>query len=231
MRPFQSTPGIAAGRIPALPGGGHGCQRFNPRPALLPGESPQTGHIGDPLVVSIHARHCCRANRGVDLAGARASMFQSTPGIAAGRILTQSQRLPPSCSFNPRPALLPGESLLRRMGTQLSKSFNPRPALLPGESGDVAAVAEGLAVSIHARHCCRANPQLPGVNRDRHIVSIHARHCCRANPGLPRWAACQDGVSIHARHCCRANPPPSRTLPRANKFQSTPGIAAGRIMV
>ena len=84
---FQSTPGIAAGRIRALGDWAlaHAC--FNPRPALLPGESfvDPPEHRGDN--VSIHARHCCRANQkcyaGLDLA----QKFQSTPGIAAGRIL------------------------------------------------------------------------------------------------------------------------------------------------
>ncbi len=84
---FQSAPGIAAGRIRQ----GCECRRkrlgFNPRPALLPGESrcslASTGSTG----VSIRARHCCRANR---------------PALAAQRHKHSG--------FNPRPALLPGES-------------------------------------------------------------------------------------------------------------------------
>ena len=35
---------------------------FNPRPALLPGESMEEAEGYAKLIVSIHARHCCRAN-------------------------------------------------------------------------------------------------------------------------------------------------------------------------
>ena len=59
---FQSTPGIAAGRI-----------NMQPAPA-------------DPTLVSIHARHRCRANHVWQAARDMMFVFQSTPGIAAGRI-------------------------------------------------------------------------------------------------------------------------------------------------
>ena len=87
-----------------------GC--FNPRPALLPGESRPSDCWASPVMwfqstpgiaagrirlsrsalklvkaVSIHARHCCRANRCFQQQVVRFCLFQSTPGIAAGRIV------------------------------------------------------------------------------------------------------------------------------------------------
>jgi len=54
---FQSTPGINAGRILEAGSAILVSTGFNPRPALMPGESQgatgKTGHH----VVSIHARH------------------------------------------------------------------------------------------------------------------------------------------------------------------------------
>ena len=179
---FQSTPGIAAGRIALWQL--RPCWRacFNPRPALLPGESVHKSARGRVHLVSIHARHCCRANptqyRRLEIPG----VFQSTPGIAAGRIGTVLRQMPRtlqfqstpgiaagricpwSCvpcgaaSFNPRPALLPGESKLCLTTPSASACFNPRPALLPGESALSADRDQIHFVSIHARHCCRANP-------------------------------------------------------------------------
>ena len=203
---FQSTPGIAAGRIARCFANTCSDDGFNPRPALLPGESEQRPATPCRLVVSIHARHCCRANRLVQwplchagmvsiharhccranpvtaLVTRVVDMFQSTPGIAAGRI-------PPAVWHRQRP----------------------------------------YQVSIHARHCCRAN-HMQDVGRGTAIgVSIHARHCCRANPfGLLRQPL-QQAVSIHARHCCRANQWHRRLQAGGSGFQSTPGIAAGRI--
>ena len=133
---FQSTPGIAAGRIRAWPSPAATQSCFNPRPALLPGESIALGAGAHKNDVSIHARHCCRANR----------PHPALPGLGA-------------TSFNPRPALLPGESLRSWWCPGLRRCFNPRPALLPGESLPPPQTQRPSNVSIHARHCCRANRQ------------------------------------------------------------------------
>ena len=154
---FQSTPGIAAGRIGQVV------------------RLPQSRHV------SIHARHCCRANQPMLPEAKQPGMFQSTPGIAAGRI-PASPPTPPQ-----------------------RDCFNPRPALLPGESG------------------------LKTRNECRQLVSIHARHCCRANLAKSDSDKAKAKVSIHARHCCRANLKASTARVCASVFQSTPGIAAGRI--
>ncbi len=65
--------------------------------------------------------------------------------------------------------------------------------------------------------------------RGQGIVSIHARHCWRANPRVFARSANIQRVSIHARHCWRANPRTKTACGRAEKFQSTPAIAGGRI--
>ena len=148
---------------------------------MLPGESSDSAQAGVGRVVSIHARHCCRANQILVVSLAKFSVFQSTPGIAAGRISCPPSTAPRRRCFNPRPALLPGES--------------DRNRLRPPSQG----------VSIHARHCCRANQVVRSSSNCFHAVSIHARHCCRANQS-----------ELFAE------------LPM-QLFQSTPGIAAGRI--
>jgi len=54
---FQSTPGINTGRIQTARLAFAGTGSFNPRPALIPGES-EGGHFKTPDGrVSIHARH------------------------------------------------------------------------------------------------------------------------------------------------------------------------------
>ena len=160
---------------------------------------------GGRCLVSIHARHCCRANPGRLVPSSRGTKFQSTPGIAAGRIDAFAARLACPRRFNPRPALLPGESpLLSGIDQSDGVSIHARhccranlPRLHP--------VRAPYKVSIHARHCCRANPSAFGPARSSGRVSIHARHCCRANRQLRADNGMKFIVSIHARHCCRAN--------------------------
>jgi hypothetical protein len=143
--------------------------RFNPRPPLLAGEplvrSCDTAKVENEPVsiharhcwranrtvlpvtavvarVSIHARHCWRANQLAVVGGPTLLPFQSTPAIAGGRTVRA----------------------LMHLGWRANL---------------------GDFVSIHARHCWRANPLVAGRQRQaRHFtgVSIHARHCWRANP-------------------------------------------------
>ena len=70
--------------------------------------------------------------------------FQSTPGIAAGRIFTNPVLIDADGGFNPRPALLPGESSGGYGQRGNADCFNPRPALLPGESLHGAGECDGL---------------------------------------------------------------------------------------
>ena len=157
--------------------------------------------------VSIHARHCCRANPACSWPPrACTSMFQSTPGIAAGRILAKLEFMRASTDV----------SIHARHCCRANRIAKHKEA-------------EAAKVSIHARHCCRANrhdvslensakvfQSTPGIAAGRIAdtlrddykllyVSIHARHCCRANHGRDSGFANLAAVSIHARHCCRAN--------------------------
>ena len=84
-------------------------------------------------------------------------------------------------------------------------------------------------VSIHARHCWRANLNKVDFNALLGGVSIHARHCWRANLCWHAWPACLWAVSIHARHCWRANLGAQGQHLGVDLFQSTPAIAGGRI--
>ena len=132
-------------------------------------------------IVSIRARHHCRANQGAGCAGRAWHRFQSAPGITAGRISFSFPITRPSVCFNPRPASLPGESRHVGVRTILVLCFNPRPASLPGESPwRMRAVGEPK--------CFNPRPaSLPGESE------------CRKDAGV------------------------------LDEFQSAPGITAGRI--
>ena len=178
---FQSTPAIAGGRIWRSSAASAPVPSFNPRPPLLAGESEAAYEASGDGRVSIHARHCWRANPTGASGKELEALFQSTPAIAGGRIGARATR------------------------ASNRGCFNPRPPLLAGESGSNPYRGMSLLVSIHARHCWRANRWCFDGCCNTNQVSIHARHCWRANlcqrPGLgPGWP-----------------------------FQSTPAIAGGRI--
>ena len=138
---FQSTPAIAGGRIlPVISCVVRGTM-FQSTPAIAGGRIQQPQLLGlGVLSVSIHARHCWRANPG---------------GVGL--------HLGAKVGFNPRPPLLAGESPFSALARRPSRSFNPRPPLLAGESSALCRGARLPDVSIHARHCWRANPLgLPG---------------------------------------------------------------------
>ena len=83
--------------------------------------------------------------------------------------------------------------------------FNPRPALLPGESIRPLLDKDHSHVSIHARHCCRAN--LGHLQTRVFPRSFNPRPALLPGESLVQWPVYHAGlVSIHARHCCRANP-------------------------
>ena len=106
---FQSAPGTCAGRCVVR----HRLRvtrwRFNPRPARVPGDATSLGSVANKPVVSIRARHVCRAMpgffcrtdekthvsirarhvcRAMQASGAtriKLWWFQSAPGTCAGR--------------------------------------------------------------------------------------------------------------------------------------------------
>ena len=155
---------------------------FNPRPPLLAGESRR-----------LHAAHPANVR------------FQSTPAIAGGRIPGRKPAGDGFCRFQSTPAIAGGRIAFDLLGLLSLCSFNPRPPLLAGESRSYRPEGRYRAVSIHARHCWRANPTGP---------------LCYAAP---------PGVSIHARHCWRANRFEGVKRRGFEAFQSTPAIAGGRI--
>ena len=181
------------------------------------------------FAVSIHARHCWRANPSCMSCSKSRSLFQSTPAIAGGRTQLKSSQLRTQPSFNPRPPLLAGEPKSLITGGQDLQQFQSTPAIAGGRTGGPD-LLEAWKVQF------QSTPAIAGGRtraakpiQHRRDVSIHARHCWRANP--PHWAGhlsrgnCFNprppllagepgghppgqrvgGVSIHARHCWRAN--------------------------
>ena len=88
-----------------------------------------------------------------------ADLFQSTPAIAGGRIPLMIISRLKLMMFQSTPAIAGGRI----------------PAALGITTND-------FNVSIHARHCWRANPKPIQILINAKDVSIHARHCWRANP-------------------------------------------------
>ena len=179
---------------------------FNPRPPLLAGESTLHDVRQQQLKVSIHARHCWRAN--------------PSRGVLTFCFLLR---------FNPRPPLLAGESGPRPgwratglVSIHARHCWRANPRTAPS-------ARRFPWVSIHARHCWRANPVLPWQEADSLQVSIHARHCWRANPTTRRGS--RPTTWFQSTPAIAGGRIPQN--PRSNKlvieFQSTPAIAGGRI--
>ena len=155
--------------------------------------------------VSIRARHCWRANLPDWLAVYWDKEFQSAPAIAGGRIPTTAVPRLRIVGFQSAPAIAGGR--IRSPDDERSQpaGFNPRPPLLAGES-------------IHAND-----------DRGLCVVSIRARHCWRANPPSP-WLPASPPPGFNPRPPLLAgeSPPPVSML-RTRQFQSAPAIAGGRI--
>ena len=164
---------------------------------------PPSGGFFISTSVSIRARHCCRAMLWRRRVKATREVFQSAPGIAAGRCRQES-----------------------RVRIQRS-SFNPRPALLPGDAYCKGFLIYFLGVSIRARHCCRAMPWPVVGERIPRRVSIRARHCCRAMPcrmfNPPCSTTFQSAPGIAAGRC---RPRRATERPRA-RFNPRPALLPG----
>jgi len=181
-------------------------------------------------LVSIHARHECRAIPKPQSTQAVNILFQSTPGTSAGRYHHGIRQDALLFKFQSTPGTSAGRYLRQVTGVTTHGSFNPRPARVPGDTFNRNLQRRPYTVSIHARHECRAiHPSRAGVRLPIR-VSIHARHECRAIPGISEGAlhimlfqstpgtsagrylpprlhrVTIDEVSIHARHECRAIP-------------------------
>ena len=157
-------------------------KRFNPRPALLPGDAPPTKPVSP------------------------VRQFQSAPGIAAGRCLPffETKRTTDMVSIRARHCCraMPNP---RGFGPT-THCFNPRPALLPGDALWDQWLRHGHAVSIRARHCCRAmrspliNARIasafqsaPGIAAGRCLLPLCGKHlqwCFNPRPALLPGDAC-----------------------------------------
>ena len=164
---------------------------------------------------------CCAPVRG-------RPAFQSAPGTNAGRYTPTASDRASAMQFQSAPGTNAGRYHLSALVDWPCVRFNPRPARMPGDTVDFEQLVGVMAVSIRARHECRAIPG-PGWNSSNSLaVSIRARHECRAIPASRRtWSATWKSfnprparmpgdtrrvparlqptlVSIRARHECRA---------------------------
>ncbi len=154
---FQSAPGFGAGRC-AAPGrqSADSC-RFNPRPALGPGDAVIDDRLAGQVDVSIRARLWGRAMPVDCRPWLAATLFQSAPGFGAGRCVSAPVKRCRRSKFQSAPGFGAGRCLRRDCH---------RPA--------------GQEVSIRARLWGRAMPEVavrPDIYR---IVSIRARLWGRA---------------------------------------------------
>ncbi len=131
-------------------------------------------------------------------------MFQSAPGLSAGRCASDVGAPHRRERFNPRPAFRPGDACFRRRQPPTPRRFNPRPAFRPGDAGKYIKrvvpidsfnprpafrpgdatcwilTCHGWMVSIRARPFGRAMRPDVGEHRFRVSVSIRARPFGRA---------------------------------------------------
>ena len=160
LQRFQSTPDIAAGRSASAHAAPASIQKcFNPRPTSLPGD-PLLGRVvmmTMPMFQSTPDIAAGRSNARIHWSKL-SKAFQSTPDIAAGRSLLQSMSTDAGYLFQSTPDIAAGRSPHQTQQRQRDRCFNPRPTSLPGDPEHAQQVGTAQAVSIHARHRCRAIP-------------------------------------------------------------------------
>ncbi len=131
---FQSTPDIAVGRHSSTLVNRKFLTRFQSTPDIAVGRhlglSPVRLLLG---MVSIHARHCCRATHNFVHWVTAYPLFQSTPDIAVGRHNLAGLTIP-----DPFPVSIHARHCCR------------------ATHGSGRRDTARTCVSIHARHCCRA---------------------------------------------------------------------------
>ena len=114
---FQSAPGTCAGRCYFQGRISEALFSFNPRPARVPGDAIVIRPVNHVDLVSIRARHVCRAMLDF-LDGVMSDhLFQSAPGTCAGRCI----RILVICcavrQFQSAPGTCAGRCVRRRKGT------------------------------------------------------------------------------------------------------------------
>jgi hypothetical protein len=179
---------------------------FNPRPAFRPGDAAHGREARQIHIVSIRARPFGRAMR--TLSGGQLSryLFQSAPGLSAGR-----------CSDSP--------SFSAR-----TVKFQSAPGLSAGRCLDAAdAVAHALVVSIRARPFGRAMP-LKAPSLPPPACCFNPRPAFRPGDARRRAASLPAELCFNPRPAFRPGDAMWRPASSASarRFQSAPGLSAGR---
>ena len=99
---------------------------------------------------------------------------------------------------------MPGDPMPLLLRLILKPGFNPRPASMPGDPAGERRQGQHRAVSIRARHQCRAIPTIEG--------DCATEQAFQSAPGINAGRSHQSGAS----------------QPQLRSFQSAPGINAGR---
>ena len=106
---------------------------FNPRPAWEPGATNMDLRRRSPTSVSILARHGSRAQRLTSTFISILSLFQSSPGMGAGRNCRRLRPNWPPSRFQSSPGMGAGRNPPPGTGhNRHTAGFNPRPAWEPG---------------------------------------------------------------------------------------------------
>ena len=185
---FQSAPGTCAGRCHPTcdPPSGQKC--FNPRPARVPGDALTPRSAKPVTLVSIRARHVCRAMPVVCTCSASEIDVSIRARHVCRAMPTRRMCWPMPPLFQSAPGTCAGRCEIRSRWQCVVRRFNPRPARVPGDAALVRHGNSGALVSIRARHVCRAMRAGAVRCAARAHVSIRARHVCRAMPRSARAA-------------------------------------------
>ena len=151
---------------------------FQSAPGTCAGRWSSAKKLHTVVLVSIRARHVCRAMKAlegvpqVDMGfnprparvpgdGAklrqklRQKKFQSAPGTCAGRWPWKRSGIRRGTSFNPRPARVPGD--VREVRPRFAfVEFQSAPGTCAGRCSQCKVIYGKTEVSIRARHVCRA---------------------------------------------------------------------------
>ena len=177
---FQSAPAITGGRSAQPDRASHTRLCFNPRPPSLAGDPTSDMLKGEPLPVSIRARHHWRAiprrrrlvghQGGVSIRARhhwRAIRAPRPPQLRSADVSIRARHhwraiqhsMAPRQArdmFQSAPAITGGRSPHWLCADLTSSSFNPRPPSLAGDPGGLEIGAVVVGVSIRARHHWRA---------------------------------------------------------------------------
>ena len=156
------------------------------------------------------------------------ALFQSSPGMGAGRNKLRPLNTWCEMGFQSSPGMGAGRNAGQQSAQKAPAGFNPRPAWEPGATFQTVCGYCHITVSILARHGSRAQRRFSVYCKRASAVSILARHGSRAqriaNDMLCRYERFQSSPGMGAgRNVAGVNQTPAVTM-----FQSSPGMGAGR---